>query len=511
MSKTLRLILGDQLNPQHSWFRKVDQHTTYVLMEIMPEATYVTHHIQKLLGFFAAMRRFADELQKQGHQCIYLHLVDPQNQQSFAGNLKQILTADDFKAFEYQEPDEYRVDQILKQFADRLSVPVTVYDSEHFLTRRHDLQEFFAGSKTLLMESFYRHMRKKYHILMEEDKPAGGRWNFDRENRRRLPAKADVPAPLLFDHDLTDIYEMIQSHKIPSIGKVDSRHFTWPLHRQEALQVLEDFLENRLLYFGTYQDAMHTAEPYVYHSRLSFAMNTKMIHPAEIVERALSYWKEEKERINLAQIEGFVRQIIGWREYMRGVYWAYMPEYETRNFFSHSRKLPDFYWTAETKMNCLKHAIQQSIDHAYAHHIQRLMITGNFALLAGIHPDEVDAWYMGIYMDAIQWVEITNTRGMSQFADGGLVGTKPYVSSANYINKMSNYCQGCHYDHRQRYGAKACPFNSLYWNFYDRHRGRLQKNPRVGMAYRLLESMPDSELQHIRKQAAAYLDQLNSI
>lgn len=511
MSKTLRLILGDQLNPQHSWFQKVHPHVTYVLMEIMPEATYVTHHIQKLLGFFAAMRRFADELQKQGHQCIYLRLDDPYNKQSFEGNLEKILATDEYVAFEYQEPDEYRVDQILKQFTDRLSIRVKVYDSEHFLTRRYDLQEFFAGGKTLLMESFYRHMRRKHHLLMEEDKPAGGRWNFDRENRRRLPAQDEVPTPLLFDHDLSELNGMIQSHNIPFIGRVEASHFTWPLHRQEALQVLDDFLENRLLYFGTYQDAMDTAEPYVYHSRLSFAMNTKMIHPIEIVQRAIDYWRENQARINLAQIEGFVRQIIGWREYMRGVYWAYMPEYETMNFFGHSHQLPDFYWTANTKMNCLKHAIQQSLDHAYAHHIQRLMITGNFALLAGIHPDEVDAWYMGIYMDAIQWVEITNTRGMSQFADGGLVGTKPYVSSANYINKMSNYCQGCHYDHRRRYGARACPFNSLYWDFYERNRERLEKNPRVGMAYRIMAAMPDAERQQIREQAATYRDQLNAL
>ena len=297
-----------------------------------------------------------------------------------------------------------------------------------------------------------------------------------------------------------------------TIGRLaDPTQFDWPVTRDESLQLLQHFLEVRFASFGTYQDAMTTNDHWLFHSRLSFAMNTKMIGPLEIVKAAEAYWYEHQDEVDIAQAEGFIRQIIGWREYMRGIYWAKMPDYAAMNYFGHTESLPAWYWTGNTKMTCLSHAINQSLDVAYAHHIQRLMVTGNFALLLGAHPDEVDQWYLGIYMDAIEWVEITNTRGMSQFADGGIVGTKPYVSSANYIYKMSDYCGQCAYDRKKKYGAGACPFNSLYWDFYDRHRDKLGSNPRIGMMYRVWDKNNSEEKARILAQAAIYKAQKDAL
>jgi deoxyribodipyrimidine photolyase-related protein len=277
------------------------------------------------------------------------------------------------------------------------------------------------------------------------------------------------------------------------------------------LEVLDYFCQNFLKHFGDYEDAMHTDEKFLFHSRLSFAMNSKMLSPNEVIEKVIVFYHQNETEISLSQVEGFVRQILGWREYIRGVYWGKMPDYGTQNYFEHTTALPKWFWTGKTKMNCMKNAIHQSLDFAYAHHIQRLMITGNFALLAGVHPNEVDAWYLGIYIDAIEWVEITNTRGMSQFADGGIVGTKPYVSSATYINKMSSYCTGCFYDKSKKTGDKACPFNSLYWNFYDKHEAKLAKNPRIGMMYNVWRKMQPTAKAELLEQADFYLKNINNL
>ena len=274
---------------------------------------------------------------------------------------------------------------------------------------------------------------------------------------------------------------------------------------------MKEFIDFRLPWFGTFQDALTDADDFMFHSKLSFALNTKMLHPLEVIRAVEKAYFEDSEKISLNQAEGFIRQILGWREYMRGIYWLKMPEYANLNFFNHERKLPDWFWTGETKMNCMSKAIGQSLRHAYAHHIQRLMVTGNFALLAGIHPDEVDSWYLGIYIDAIEWVEITNTRGMSQFADGGIVGTKPYVSSANYFDKMGNYCQSCYYDKKEKTGEKACPFNSLYWHFYERHRDKLEKNPRIGMMYRTWDKMDKEKKQEILEKGEKILNNIENI
>lgn len=510
--KTLRLILGDQLNIRHSWFNAVDENVTYVLMEIKSETNYAKHHIQKVIGFFAAMRNFAQELQKKQHQVIYIYLNDENNQHRFDENCMALIKKYNFTRFEYQEPDEYRVDEHLTTFCSKINIASSVHDSEHFYTSRYELAELFPNNKKPLMETFYRYMRKKHQVLVDaENKPLNGKWNFDQDNRKKLPKSHKPVNPCLFSNDLSQIEKEIIDSKINTIGTVNSNNFIWPVNRAQSLTLLDYFIENCLPLFGTFQDAMAPDEWSIYHSRLSFSLNTKLISPKEVVNRAIDAYFKNPQIIEYHQLEGFVRQIIGWREYMRGIYWLKMSEYATLNFFEQKNQLPDWYWTGKTKMNCLSHSIKQSLDFAYAHHIQRLMITGNFALLAGVDPDLVDEWYLGIYIDAIDWVEITNTRGMSQFADGGIVGTKPYISSASYINKMSSYCNGCHYDHAQKTGEKACPFNSLYWKFYDKHEDKLSSNPRVSMMYNVWKKMTDNARASIIEQADYYLKNINEL
>ena len=396
--------------------------------------------------------------------------------------------------------------------AANLPVPAAAVDTEHFLTGRDDLRVFFKGKKRFLMESFYRHMRRRHAILMEGKQPTGGKWNYDHSNRNRYDGAVPLPGAKVFRNDVSDITAMIDRCRVKTIGQIAPGQFIWPVTRRQALDLLKEFVRTRLPHFGTYQDAMTSESWSLFHSRLSFALNTKMLHPMEVIQAAVnSLSHKDKEATGIEQVEGFVRQILGWREYVRGIYWLHMPEYATLNHFGHQGALPDCYWTGETHMSCMRAAIAQSLTHAYAHHIQRLMVTGNFALLAGVHPDAVDEWYLGIYIDAVQWVEIVNTRGMSQFADGGIVATKPYVASANYIDKMSNYCGPCAYDPKKRTGEGACPFNSLYWDFVHRHRATLAKNPRIGMMYRTWDRMTDETRDALLAQAASYQDNLNSL
>ena len=509
--KVLRLLLGDQLNLQHSWFANPDPSVLYVLMEIRTETDYVWHHTQKACAFFAAMERFSETLNNDRHDTIYIKLDDPSNQQSIAANCDALIAKYNIERFDYQLPDEYRLDQKLKSYCSKLAIPSHTSDTEHFYTTRDELGEFFNGKKGLLMENFYREMRKKHKILMTGKEPVGGKWNFDEDNRSKLPKNHKPYPPLLFDNNVRAQYDRITGAGVKTIGSIDPDNFYWPVTRKQALELLSYFNNYCLPLFGTFQDAMHTDEWSVYHSRLSFALNTKMLSPKEVVAAAIIRWEQDKKSISINQLEGFIRQILGWREYMRGIYWLKMPEFETLNYFGHQRKLPDWYWTGKTKMNCLKHSIGQSLKHAYAHHIQRLMITGNFALLAGIKPDDVDFWYLGIYIDAIQWVEITNTRGMSQFADGGIIGSKPYTGSANYIHKQSNYCDKCHYDRTKRSEENACPFNSLYWDFHDRHREKLSLNFRLSMVYRLWDKITPQDREAILLRADYCLEHLEAL
>ncbi len=510
MAKILRLILGDQLNSNHSWFTKADEQVLYVMMEVMQEQEYVMHHVQKILGFFAAMRNFAHHLSKSGHKVNYIRLDDNDNQQTIAGNLQKLIQEHAVTRFEYQLPDEYRLDEQLKEFCNSLSIETAAADTEHFFTSRYEVKEFF-GEKNFLMENFYRHMRVKHHVLMQGSQPLGKRWNFDHDNRRKYDNKVPLVAPLMFDHDVSELKTMVDGKKVKYFGEVDAAHFQWPLSRKEALTLVDYFCENLLPHFGTYEDAMLQQHISLFHSRISFAQNVKMIAPHEVIGKVLAKYNQHQDTISLAQVEGYVRQILGWREFMRGVYWARMPEFGTKNYFDHQAELPQWFWTGDTKMNCLNKCIGQSLNHAWAHHIQRLMVIGNFALLSGMNPNEVDAWYLGVYIDAIQWVEITNTRGMSQYADGGVIASKPYVASAAYINKMSDYCKNCYYNYKLRHGEKSCPFNSLYWNFFYRNADKLEGNFRIGVMYKTLKKFSTEELDKINTQASVYLNNINTL
>ncbi len=509
--KILRLILGDQLNSAHSWFKEPPKTAEYVLMEVRAEAEYVGHHIQKVVAFFVSMRAFAEDLRARGFTVHYITLSDRDNSHSLEGNIERLLSTGNYSAFEYQQPDEYRVQQNLKALANKVTLPVRVVSTEHFLVEPEFFANVFKGHKRYVMESFYRAVRTKYDLLMEDGKPLGDRWNFDAENRNKLPKDTTPPPPLVFDRDVTEIVELIHDHKIPTIGSINAKNFPWPTTRAEALKTLDYFCTHLLADFGSYQDAMHTDHPFLFHSRLSFSLNVKHISPLEVCAAAIKAFKSKSKSITLAQVEGFVRQIAGWREFMRGVYWAHMPKYKSLNVLGANRPLPHYFWDGDTKMNCVHHAVNQSLTEGYAHHIQRLMVTGNFLMMAGINPDEVDAWYLGIYIDALEWVQLPNTRGMSQFADGGIVGTKPYHSSAQYINKMSNYCGSCFYRFKERIGEKACPFNSLYWDFLMRHEEVLSKNPRIGMGYQLLKKMSPEDKKAITSQANAILKDIEKL
>lgn len=511
---TLRLILGDQLNAGHSWFSQKDSSCLYVIAELKQETQYTRHHIQKVSAFFAAMQSFATALQQAGYHVLHLTLDDTAQHQQLSALIKSLCQQFQITRFEYQRPDEFR---LLKQMQQLTIADVVIEqaDTEHFLLPFEQIAEDFEPDQHQQMERFYRKMRKRFAILMDGEKPEGGKWNFDADNRQKLK-KADltqIPQPLIFSNDISAILDRLKRHQIETIGQTTNQ-LLWPISRAQSQSLLEYFCQYGLPLFGRFQDAMTSQHPHqwsLYHSRLSFALNSKMLHPMQVIQTAITAYRTSQGKINLAQIEGFVRQILGWREFVRAIYWRNMPDYAARNALDAQRDLPEFFWTGQTKMNCLKQAIQQSLDYAYAHHIQRLMITGNFCLLTEVHPDQVDNWYLGIYIDAIEWVEMPNTRGMSQFADGGIVATKPYCASGNYVQKMSDYCSTCVYQVKQKTGELACPLNSLYWRFMVKHRAKLSQNHRVGMLFSSWDKRAPEErdaiLQHA-EQALANIQQL---
>lgn len=497
----VRLILGDQLNAAHPWFQDRDSSTLYVMMELRCESEYVTHHIQKIAGVFAAMRAFANALHQRGHRVHYLRITDPDNAHTFKDNLKTLIQNYQACSLEYQEPDEYRLDVVLSKLSTQMEIPCSCVDTNHFLTTRTCVGEFFSGKKVWRMENFYRAMRKRHKILLDaRGGPLGERWNFDAENRNRLPKDAIVPEPLEFGNDVSQVIKDIHAAKLPYIGQIDAQNYGWATTRKQALKLLGDFVTVRLAHFGRFQDALSDRHWALYHSRLSQALNLKIISPAQVIRAAIEHWNQHQDSISLPQIEGFVRQILGWREYIRGIYWHHMPSYAEQNALNHQRDLPDFFWTGDTKMRCVAQAIKQSLEHGYAHHIQRLMVTGNFCGLAGVEPSQVDQWYLGIYVDAFEWVELPNTRGMSQYADAGLLASKPYVSSANYLQKMGDHCKSCSYNPKSRTEADACPFNSLYWHYLTRHEAMMRKNPRMSMMYRQLDKLKDKDKVLARAQ-----------
>ncbi|PCD87226.1 cryptochrome/photolyase family protein [Vibrio mediterranei] len=500
--KTLRLVLGDQLDSQHSWFSQQDNDVLYLIAELKQESEYVTHHIQKQVAFFLSMESFAQSLMQQGHHVHYLTLDDTCAFDSLSELIASVGEQYNIVRFEYQRPDEYRLLDQLSHFSHP-QFSATLVESEHFLLPFSELETYFVGGKALVMDHFYRKMRKKHGVLMEsETKPLGGKWSYDANNRNKLK-KSDIkalPTPLLFASPTKETVSRIERHNLNSIGRIEEQ-LIWPINRSQSLTLLAHFCQVCLPNFGRFQDAMteqHESQWSLYHSRLSFSLNCKMLSPLEVLYAAIEQYAHTEGKITLAQIEGFVRQILGWREYIRGMYWSNMPDYSTTNVLKASRALPQYFWNGETKMSCMKRAITQSLDFAYAHHIQRLMVTGNFALLTELDPDQVEQWYLGIYVDAIEWVEMPNTRGMALYADGGLIATKPYGSSGGYINKMSDYCSGCFYNVKERSGQQACPFNGFYWRFMHKHRDWLSKNPRTAMIYRTWDRLaPDVQDEHL--------------
>ncbi len=497
---TLRLVLGDQLDPCHGWYEAVDPRVVYVLMEVRQETDYVLHHAQKILAIFAAMRDFARHLREAGHRVRYVALDDPSNRQSITANLDALVSHYGARRVQWQSPDEWRLDRQMREWAGSQAFECSEADTGHFLTSRDEVARLFDGSPQWLMEHFYRRMRRRFGVLMDAvGKPEGGRWNFDRDNRKPWPGAPAEPPDWRPTHDHSGLWAMLGRCGVESFGDPQAAEVRWPLNRAEALSCLEAFIQAGLPRFGDFEDAMDSGAPRLFHSLLSFALNVKMLRPLEVVRRAEAAYRDGAAP--LGAVEGFVRQVIGWREYVRGVYWSHMPGYDERNALGHDLPLPHWFWSGDTRMRCMRHAIGQSLETAHAHHIQRLMVIGNFALLAGLSPQELHRWYLGVYIDAFEWVELPNTLGMSQWADGGLIATKPYVSSAAYIDRMSDYCRGCAYDPQQKLGDLACPFNALYWDFFDRHAGVLGENKRLRVVYMGLEKLRGPQLDAMRAQA----------
>ena len=509
-ARSLRLVLGDQLNPDHSWFAQVDPQVVYVLMEVRQETDYVLHHAQKILAIFAAMRDFARHLRAAGHRVRYVALDNPSNRQSIPDNLAALARHYGAVQVQWQQPDEWRLDTQLHDWGAAQPFACEAVDTEHFLTDRNELAALMAGREQWLMEHFYRHMRRRWQVLLQANgTPEGGQWNFDKDNRKRWPGTPPEPVDWRPQHDHSALWDMVQRAGVASFGDPQAAALRWPLNRTEALACLDAFITTALPNFGTYEDAMASTAPRLFHSLLSFALNVKMLHPLAVIQRAERAWREGQAP--LAAVEGFIRQILGWREYVRGIYWAHMPGYDTQNALDHHTPLPHWFWSGDTRMRCLHLAITQSLQTAHAHHIQRLMVIGNFALLAGLSPQELHRWYLGIYIDAFEWVELPNTLGMSQRADGGVIATKPYVSSAAYIQRMGDYCKGCAYDPGEKTGERACPFNALYWDFYERNASEFDGNLRVGHVYRQLQDMPDAQREALRTQARDVRQRLDTL
>ncbi len=513
---TLRLILGDQLNASHSWYLEKDAEVLYVVAELYQETNYVKHHIQKIAAFFLSMQAFANALHLAGHQVLHLTLEDTEHYVDLPDLIAQLCDRYNIERFEYQRPDEYRLKTQLESISfQQSSTNCTCVDTEHFILPFEEIATYFKKSKATRLEGFYRKMRQQHDIMMDDGQPLGGQWNFDADNRNKLKKGdlADIPEPLVFENDVSGLKERLQNHNIQYFGEMGET-LLWPVTRKQSLELLEYFCKYGLPLFGKFQDAMTANSEHawsLYHSRLSFSMNAKILSPMQVIKRAIAEFESRPDEISLAQIEGFVRQIIGWREFVRGMYWVNMPAYSSLNSLAANRDLPDYFWSGETNMNCMQKSLSQSLEVAYAHHIQRLMVIGNFCLLAGIDPSEVDEWYLGVYIDAIEWVEMPNTRGMSQFADGGLIASKPYTASGAYINRMSDYCSSCHYSVKEKTGDLACPFNSLYWHFMHRHKSDFGKNPRIGMVYRNLEKMDEQLRLETINRAEWLLNNLSSL
>jgi deoxyribodipyrimidine photolyase-related protein len=506
--RALVLVLGDQLTPTLSSLAAADKARDVVLMvEVMAEATYVRHHKKKIAFLFSAMRHFVAELEADGWCVDYRRLEQTGPAGSFASEVDAALARHGASRILVTHPGEWRVLADMRTWADRFGRPVEILEDDRFIATHAEFEGWAAGRKQLRMEYFYREMRRKTGLLMDGDEPAGGQWNFDHDNRK--PAKADLlmPRPATFEPDAVtrDVLALVADHFADHIGVLEP--FAYAVTRGDAKKALAHFVAHALPSFGDFQDAMLDGEPFLYHSLLSAYINAGLLEPLEVCRAVEAAWK--KGRVPLNAAEGYIRQIIGWREYVRGIYWMKMPGYVEANYFAHERPVPEFYWTADTDMACVRAAVGQTIEHAYAHHIQRLMVTGNFALLAGVSPQALHEWYLMVYIDAYEWVELPNTLGMSQFGDGGVLASKPYVASGAYIHRMSDHCRGCRYDVKDAIGPRACPYNALYWGFLERHRDKLGRNPRMAQMYRTWATMAPEKRKALLAKAEDTLGRLD--
>ncbi|TPG57530.1 cryptochrome/photolyase family protein [Roseomonas nepalensis] len=508
MAGALRLVLGDQLSESLASLRDLDPSAdTVLLAEVMAECTYVRHHKQKIVLVLSAMRHFAGALAALGLRVRHVRLDDPANTGSLEGEV--LRAARDLRPSRIvvTHPGEWRLLEAMQGWEEAAGVPVDILEDDRFLCSLPEFRRWAGEKRNLRMEFFYRAMRRTHGVLMEADgTPLGGAWNFDRENRaplRRLPPVPPRPA-VAPDAVTREVMDLVERFFPDHFGTLEG--FGWPVTRAEAVRALEDFVARRFPGFGLHQDQMASGEPFLFHALVSTSLNLGLLLPWEVVAAAEAAYRAG--HIPLAAAEGFVRQVLGWREYVRGVYWSRMPAYRSLNALAAERPLPGFYWTGETRMNCVRQVVRQTRDHAYAHHIQRLMVTGNLALLAGLAPEAVNEWYLIVFADAYEWVELPNVQGMALHADGGIMGSKPYAASGAYINRMSDYCRGCAYDVRDAAGEGACPFNSLYWDFLARHRDRFAANPRLRPSIHALERMPPERLSAIRARAARWLEAL---
>lgn len=510
MSGTIRnliLILGDQLDKDNAALLAGDPRKDALLfVECRQEASHVSSHKHRTVLFLSAMRHFAAAQKDKGWTVYYFDLT--QELGTIAEGIETILETNRVDHLWAVEPGEWRLKAALTSLADDRDLPLQLFDDTHFLVDHDQFEAWAKGRKQLTMEYFYREQRKRLDILMDDNEPQGGAWNFDEDNRKSFPKSGppDLPAiPKFTPNDITkDVIAAVDKYFPDHPGRTDN--FFWPVTREQALQALGSFIDERLPNYGRYQDAMWQSEPFLFHALISSAINIKLLNPREVTEQVVAAFNNDENDLPIAAVEGFVRQIIGWREFIRGVYWLKMPDYKSLNHFGHEQPLPDWFWTGETEMNCLRQSIGDTLENGYAHHIQRLMIIGNYATLAHLSPQAVCDWYLGIYVDAVEWVELPNTLGMALHADGGIVGSKPYVASGSYINRMSNYCGNCKFNVKERVSENACPFNSLYWDFMQTYRETFGKSPRMSMVLKNLDRWDKQHVTAIQQRAAALRD-----
>ena len=504
------LILGDQLSDSQSSLNLLKPEDVVLMAEVWSEASYVKHHKQKIALIFSAMRHFADELSRSGRRVIYVKLTDPDNTQSLVSEVLRVQDLYHFDGWYVTEPGEWRLRHAFELLKSQMQVSFEILPDDRFLCSHQEFAAFLDGRKQPRMEHFYRKIRQSTGLLMEGKDPVGGQWNYDHDNRKALDQR-QTPNPPSWPMDsiTRDVIELVNVRFSGHFGVLDPDRFMWPVNREQALLMLDHFISERLVSFGDFQDAMVRGKDTLFHSLISTSLNLGLLSPMEICRAAEDALHHGDAPINA--VEGFIRQIIGWREYVRGLYWAYMPEYKECNALEAQWPLPAFYWDeTKTDMVCLSEAIRNTRENAYAHHIQRLMVTGNFALIAGCSIEEVCDWYLSVYADAYEWVELPNTLGMALFADNGVMASKPYCSSGKYIDRMSDYCKGCRYNVKETETDNACPFNYLYWDFLNRHRERFSHNPRMAMILKNLGRFGDEKIQAIQERAAAFRDRVQA-